>query len=57
MLTLDDAVDKIKDTDVFGLKSETNKNFSGTADKHTIDRTKLLFVNRYTDGCDFLRLI
>jgi hypothetical protein len=55
MLTLDDAIDKIKNPDVFGFKSETNKNFSGKTDKLTIDRTKLLFVNQYSNGCEILQ--
>ncbi len=55
MLTLDDAIDKIKNPDVFVLESETNKNFSGKPDKLTIERTKLLFVNQYTDGCEILQ--
>ncbi len=55
MLTLDDAIDKIKNPDAFVLESETNKNFAGAADKLTIERTKLLFVNQYTDGCEILQ--
>ena len=52
MLTLDEAVAKIKEPDAFVLESAMNRNFSGAADKLTVERTKLLFVNRYSDGCD-----
>ena len=55
MLTLDDAVAKVKEPDAFILESETNRNFSGAADKLTIERTKLLFVNQYSDGCEILQ--
>ena len=55
MLTLDEAVAKIKEPDAFVLESATNRNFSGAADKLTIERTKLLFVNRYSDGCEILQ--
>ena len=55
MLTLDDAVAKVKEPDAFILESETNQNFSGAADKLTIERTKLLFVNQYSDGCEILQ--
>lgn len=55
MLTLDDAVAKVKEPDAFILESETNRNFSGAAEKLTIERTKLLFVNQYSDGCEILQ--
>ena len=55
MLTLDEAVAKIKEPDAFVLESATNRNFSGAADKLTVERTKLLFVNRYSDGCEILQ--
>lgn len=55
MLTLDEAVAKVKEPDAFVLESATNRNFSGAADKLTIERTKLLFVNQYSDGCEILQ--
>ena len=55
MLSLDDAVDKVKTPDAFGLYSDTNRNFSGAADKLKIERTKLLFVNQYSNGCEILQ--
>lgn len=55
MLSLDDAVDKVKTPDAFVLYSDTNRNFSGAADKLKIERTKLLFVNQYSNGCEILQ--
>lgn len=55
MLTLDEAVAKVKEPDAFVPESATNRNFSGAADKLTVERTKLLFVNRYSDGCEILQ--
>ena len=55
MLTLDEAVAKIKEPDAFVLESAMNRNFSGAAHKLTVERTKLLFVNRYSDGCEILQ--
>jgi len=55
MMTLDEAISKVKAPDAFVLESDTNKNFSGAADKLTIKRTKLLFVNQYSDGCEILQ--
>lgn len=55
MMTLDEAISKVKEPDAFVLDSDTNKNFTGAADKLTIKRTKLLFVNQYSDGCEILQ--
>lgn len=55
MLSLDEAVKKVKKPDAFVLDSETNQNFSGAADTLKIEKSKLLFVNQYSDGCEILQ--
>lgn len=52
MIPLDTAIKKIRRPDAFRTY---NKDFKGTADSLCIERTKLLYVNQYTDGCEILQ--
>ncbi len=54
MLSLDDAIDKIKDADAFSVDTDETT-FSGVADKLTVERVKLLYVNQYSEGCTILQ--
>ena len=54
MLSLDDAIDKIKDADAFSVDADETT-FSGVADKLTVERVKLLYVNQYSEGCTILQ--
>lgn len=57
MLSLKDAVKHVKNPDAFSLNSnlEQDSTFKGVADTLTIEHTKLLFVNQYSDGCEILQ--
>lgn len=54
MLSLDDAIDKIKDADAFSVETD-GTTFSGIADKLNVERVKLLYVNQYSNGCTILQ--
>ncbi len=54
MLSLDDAIDKIKKADAFSVDTD-GTTFSGIADKLTVERVKLLYVNQYSSGCTILQ--
>ncbi|MBQ3002849.1 MAG: hypothetical protein IJD82_03865 [Clostridia bacterium] len=46
------AIDKIKDA--FSVDADETT-FSGVADKLTVERVKLLYVNQYSEGCTILQ--
>lgn len=54
MLSLQDAIDRIKDADAFSVDADETT-FSGIADKLTVERVKLLYVNQYSEGCTILQ--
>lgn len=54
MLSLQDAIDKIEDSDAFSVDADETT-FSGVADKLTVERVKLLYVNQYSEGCTILQ--
>lgn len=52
MIPLDKAIKQIKKPDAFTID---NEDFKGAADSLCIERTKLLYVNQYTEGCEILQ--
>lgn len=52
MISLDTAIKQIKKPDAF---TTYNEHFTGTADSLCIERTKLLYVNQYSNGCEILQ--
>ncbi len=52
MISLDTAIKQIKKPDAF---TTYNEQFKGTADSLCIERTKLLYVNQYSNGCEILQ--
>ncbi len=52
MISLEKAIKQIKKPDAFTTYDEQ---FKGTADSLCIERTKLLYVNQYSNGCEILQ--
>ncbi len=55
MITLDEAVKQVENPDGFTVYSADDKDFTGKVDMLSIERTKLLFVNQYENGCEILQ--
>ena len=54
MLSLEEAFEKVKAPDAFALETEKT-DFSGKAEKLTVERAKLLYVNQFSNGCTILQ--
>ncbi|MBR4053892.1 MAG: hypothetical protein IKK06_03725 [Clostridia bacterium] len=54
MLSLEEAFEKVKEPDAFALETEET-DFSGKAEKLTVEKAKLLYVNQFSDGCTILQ--
>lgn len=51
ILPIDDAIKRVKKADAFTLY---DTKFTGEAESLSIERTKLLYVNQFSDGCEIL---
>lgn len=55
MLSLEEAIEKVKSPDAFSIEGENEEMLDGIADTLCIERVKLLYVNQYADGCTILQ--